>query len=1025
MSGFVGPNINVDIDDANNIVITDEKGEKKTVFANQLYDVDPMVPSGKVTTTEGKSAISVTEHNQIIRILDILKDSGYSRISIQTALDEPRKDESTKFEGVYDKYPDDLQNPEQILHQVELAVTKHFLDSINPIDWLTTTDTTDVPETVPLSPPRPTRPGVTEFMDAAKSISDIMIVDRRCFNFATEVVDPATRARFVEGRDIFFPNPGTKISISEKLLTYLGLKRCSVWAKRNGTEVTDSKNAYDFNIKVGSFLITKDTETLYNMNIFAGNTVKNIFLKVNFAAFFANNPEKFDNYTIPDGKHANKKIGQLRETKHKDFPNEYRRAYFAIKQAMIIAKEMGDLFQVLFMLVWCILNPNDDYSMATPDIVVFITCLLYQVNCVLTGVKCPFYSHFLTTKGNLVPEYIKDKILSLSTKKPSTTKKEDDEDDEKEEEGETHIYCELEFKKGSKIDKNVITSKIIAKNLMRISSCETIKSLNGNYSIKPQELDMKRILTRDPRIYTGGFMKVLIINDATTKYETHTVRIIVLSPRSSKKNYRLVFADLTESDATAVEIDEFINNPILVVSDADKQKWIKEAINNSKKMVEIGENYTLSNLGMTAIRNSTLNLKEFITHEEYADETTKNKSTLPDAFFDTMIDDIKEINKQLTDEVLTLTSEISHEQIYNLNRKFEVLDIFRCVLGFTDVFDMIPLKTYTDGGNFFYGFTNSPQATPKPFYDVANQQGLWVPLQLPLTEDEGVSGVVGKPLAKKKGDFPKVKTEQAAAQRTSSRNPERKQYTGMGGGNPNSLNMISYNDTIKYWKYEERNVNIKQDIFPIDNLIEFVDKIYETDENGLLTYFEKGLFNYDGSISKYGFHNPLAVIFNNIYKILQEKESEYYYNQAVSYFFNIFDIHRQFMSIYEMEYVVTEFVNTLPSLIAVDLPPVPTIVQPTMPPLPIRTDEEVLGIINKRRQDLLNYAEKRETAQQFKSFMQTGNNPKDSFYLGNRQPIPVGRGGSKRKTVKKHKYKRTIKKNRKPKRNRTIKHKKK
>jgi len=1009
------PVIQVELDSKKNIIITDETGVKKTVFANQLYDVDPIDAEGSVSTTDLREIGLVTRHNQIIRILDILKDAHYSRDSIQTAFNEPNttKEESTKFDGVYDKYPDYLSNPKDIMHKLELAVTYHFLDSINPIDWLKTTDTTDIPEGTPLSPPSPTRGEVVEFIDAAKSISDIMIVDKRCFNFATEVVDPATRAPFVRGRDFFFPAPGTEIYISQQMLEYLGLKNCSVRAKRTSEEWSKTGLYYDFEIKVGSFTITKDTAALYGMNIFAGNTVKNILLKTPFNVFFEANREKFDEYIIPDGINKGSKLKNVRLKKsEKDFKNEYRRAYFAIKQAIIIAKEMGDLFQVLFMLIWSILNPDDDYSMATPDFVVFITCLLYQVNCVLTGIKCPFYSHFLKSKGVYIREYISQKLSS--TKSSPHDKDEEDEEGEEGEEGETHIYCELEFKKGVKIDINVVMGKILEKNSERIESCKRIRSLGDNYSIRPQELDNRRTLTRDPRIYTGGFMKVLIRDDENSETIVHVVRIIVLPPKkSSKRNYRLVFADLTESDATAVEIDEFINNPILLVSNADKQKWIKETIKNLRKKVGSIENYTLSDLGMTEIRNSTLNLKEFITDKEYADETTKNKSTLPVGFFDTMITDIEEINKQLTVEADKLrTVEISHEHVYNLNRKFMVFDIFRCVPGFTDVFDMIPLTTYTAEGDFSYGFSSSTlPATQKSFYDIVIEQGLWKPLKLQETEDYGVTSVVGKQLAKNNlGDFAQEKTEQAAAQRSSSRNQGvRKVYTGMGGGdNHNSLNMITYNDTIKYWKYEERDINIKQDIFPIDNLIDFVDNIYETDENGLLTNFEKGLFNYDGSISNYGFYNPLAIIFNKIYNVLLQKNKVYYYNQTVSYFLNVFDINRQFMSIDEMNDVLYNFVYKLPEPIS-DLPPLPTSTIPSTqsPPLAPSYDEIA---------DLL------------KGFTSSSSNQRSNVnWLSNiplaQRPIRGGSNSKNRKTMKKHKHKKTIKKNKKIKRFQTIKHK--
>ena len=54
------------------------------------------------------------------------------------------------------------------------------------------------------------------------------------------------------------------------------------------------------------------------------------------------------------------------------------------KQLLLLLKEMGDVIQVLLMMVWSALNPNTDYTMITCDKVVFLLCMVLNLNCSLT-----------------------------------------------------------------------------------------------------------------------------------------------------------------------------------------------------------------------------------------------------------------------------------------------------------------------------------------------------------------------------------------------------------------------------------------------------------------------------------------------------------------------------------------------------------------------------------------------------------------------------------------------------------------
>jgi hypothetical protein len=164
-------------------------------------------------------------------------------------------------------------------------------------------------------------------------------------NIATEVIDPAGRSP-IEPKDIRFPENGNTLILDESFLQFFGFNNCSVVSTRNQTPKNKDEK-YTYTIRIGDITIDRQ-ETVMKSNgknvtvdWFQGNKEKNNFIASN----------------IPDTK---------------------------IKRGLLIAKEMGDVLQVLIMLIWHKLN-KDLYSITTGDKVVFLLCMLLELNCIYLG----------------------------------------------------------------------------------------------------------------------------------------------------------------------------------------------------------------------------------------------------------------------------------------------------------------------------------------------------------------------------------------------------------------------------------------------------------------------------------------------------------------------------------------------------------------------------------------------------------------------------------------------------------------
>jgi hypothetical protein len=179
-----------------------------------------------------------------------------------------------------------------------------------------------------------------------------------CVNFANEIIDPAGRSPRATG-DIIFPENNTTLILDKSFLSLFGFYNCSVEATRK------SDKKYNYKIEIDKIEIT-GTE---NGNM---TTLNNSLKK---------NEEKINQW-FEGNRVKNQIINTLIKTNNKQINNEIRKQRI---KTFLNVKEMGDVLQVLIMLIWKNYNNNNQmYSISTCDKVVCLLCMILNLNCILT-----------------------------------------------------------------------------------------------------------------------------------------------------------------------------------------------------------------------------------------------------------------------------------------------------------------------------------------------------------------------------------------------------------------------------------------------------------------------------------------------------------------------------------------------------------------------------------------------------------------------------------------------------------------
>lgn len=802
--------------DFNNGQIEIKRGSQvvKVIPATNLFDVDPENPGFAPSKPQSlASLVDVVKHNSQIRILDCKKDAGTGGIglidiNLNLNLDDSTADLSstTIYEGVPEVSFDNL-------HSCEDKVTEHFNESTTPISWVKTMFALE--ETKMLKQK-------VVFKESGVNPERFIKNPNYCFNFAGEELDPLKRSDMESTQDknppdFFFPAVGEEIVFTTEFMSYLGMPKCSLRATRPNSDPTTK---YNFEITVGGLVI--DASNAHGINWFAGNAEKNKFLKT----------------PLP-------KSGPTRGQA------------FLKKQALIAVKEMGDLMQVIMMFVWRHLNNDKDYTMSTCDKVVFMVCMLMQVNCVFAD----------TDKNEL------GKIISLLEFSSAMT-------------NDPTVLKQMMKELYDKIKKqNEDLAKIIQIYQRRASEIIIVP--------KGPITRMKKV-SDDPRVFIGAFISDLYNIGKTTKTETLVSRIIhEFTTESGYKKYEVLFADGSLGLVHEVpKIESLLCDPRFIVSEAAKLKWVDDL-----KKSAIADPSLFDRINRSLETDLDRELYEYSPSSKYT-QPSIDTSHFPPEFYATILADIGSINELLTAKFNGLnratirgvkvkgefqeTSEtiLLKEFIKSMRGNFLVNNVFRPLPGFDNVVNIVFCKHLIVGTAEGFVSQFGPEYGVKTLY----QLGLEMEAPVLPPPPPSTSGATARG---------------ATARRTTTRGAKANGASLLGGGGRLTseeiyqIKGLSFDSEENYWFWKEmlpdnddeinRSVvmKIKQECKD-----DFISPEYIV-ENGL---FEKGILNRDGIASKYGFFNPMIILNNQIKDHLLKSGTEMYYDDVRSRLYDMFNV---------------------------------------------------------------------------------------------------------------------------------------
>jgi hypothetical protein len=789
----------------------------KAIPATNLFDIDPEDP--KKPPSKGlASLVDVVKHNSEIRILDCKKDAGTGGIGLIDINLNLKSDKTTADLApttIYEEIPEvSFDN----LHLCEDKVTEHFNESTTPISWAKTM--------LALEETKMLKQKVV-FKESGVNPERFIKNPNYCFNFASEELDPLKRSDMESTQDknppdFFFPAVGEEIVFTTEFMSYLGMPKCSLRATRPDSGPTTK---YNFEITVGGLVI--DASNAHGINWFAGNAEKNKILKA----------------ALPTG--------------------AKRGPAFLKKQALIAVKEMGDLMQVIMMFVWRHLNDDKDYTMSTCDKVVFMVCMLMQVNCVFAD----------TDKNELGKIISLLEFSSAMTNDPTVLKK---------------MMKEL-YDKIKKQNEDL--AEIIQIYVRRASEIIIVP--------KGPITSMKKV-SDDPRVFIGAFISDFYKKDKTTELEVLVSRIIhEFTTESGYKKYEVLFADGSLGLVHEVpKIESLLCNPRFIVSEAAKLKWAKDLKESATK-----DPYLFDKIDRSLETDLDRELYEYSPSSKYA-QPSIDTSHFPPEFYATILADIGSINQLLTAKFNGLnrtqisvvkvkggefqeTSEtiLLKEFIKSMRGNFLVNNVFRPLPGFDNVVNIVFCKHLIVGTAEGFVSNFGPEYGVKTLYQLGlEMEAPVLPPPPPSTSGATARGTTARG---------------ATARRTTARGAKAIDASLVGGeGRLTSeeiyqIKGLSFDSEENYWFWKEmlpdnddeinRSVvmKIKQECKD-----DFISPEYIV-ENGL---FEKGILNRDGIASKYGFFNPMIILNNQIKDHLLNSGTEMYYDDVRSRLYDMFNV---------------------------------------------------------------------------------------------------------------------------------------
>lgn len=165
-----------------------------------------------------------------------------------------------------------------------------------------------------------------------------------CHTLASQVIDPAGRTKYKAG-DHVFPEVGERLNMDQSFLSLFGFTNCSIQSKRT------SNISHRYLLSLNGVNIRDDQHTFTEMkdeiDYFCGNSIKNTVIEKYFAGANSDLKSKLS--------------------------------------ALLVAKEMGDVIQVLTAFIYQHVKKDVQYTITTCDMIVMMLCLLLEVKCITVG----------------------------------------------------------------------------------------------------------------------------------------------------------------------------------------------------------------------------------------------------------------------------------------------------------------------------------------------------------------------------------------------------------------------------------------------------------------------------------------------------------------------------------------------------------------------------------------------------------------------------------------------------------------
>jgi len=328
-------------DDSQFVYSTSGDAGPKQIKSNYTY-IDE---SGNVKVTQdtfNKTNFKNTQRKRCI--LDMRKDS-----LIKDENEEPVKDDifKTHIANMYGIRPNNQSKYKKDLTDLKKKINE--AQDTKFVTKMTWTKINKIPNALSYK---------NVFIESGKNPDDFLHPNwKQIGNFASIILDPAGRPPLKESTDEVWPPKNSKFIFTTEFLSQFGFPENIMVEAKTNQSVSEQQssatlnNAFDYSINIGNKTINNASQDGAspqdpgNPNYFCGNSKKN---------------------------------GKINT-----YPNN-----FIVNNSLLICKEMGDVFQVLLMWVWCIINGYEkDYTIFTCDHVVYLLCQILGLNCIIPSTE--------------------------------------------------------------------------------------------------------------------------------------------------------------------------------------------------------------------------------------------------------------------------------------------------------------------------------------------------------------------------------------------------------------------------------------------------------------------------------------------------------------------------------------------------------------------------------------------------------------------------------------------------------------